>query len=79
MKRLTNFKLILFTIIFIAIIFIINTYGIDNIRNEVKNLGIWAPFAIVLLRSTSIIIPALPSTAYSILVEISKETIFLFG
>ena len=30
-------------------------------------MGIWAPLGIYVLRFTSIVIPALPSTAYSIL------------
>ncbi|MEM7552938.1 MAG: VTT domain-containing protein [Cyanobacteria bacterium P01_A01_bin.84] len=48
-------------------IWLLNHYGIEQIRANVKQLGIWAPLGIFVLRFTSVIIPALPSTAYSLL------------
>lgn len=44
----------------------VNRVGIDQIRANVEQLGIWAPLLVLLLRLTSIVIPALPGTAYSI-------------
>lgn len=51
----------------ILIIGLIQRYGISQLRNNVEGLGIWAPLALFLLRFTSVIIPALPGTAYSVL------------
>ncbi|MEM7580236.1 MAG: TVP38/TMEM64 family protein [Mastigocoleus sp.] len=48
-------------------IWLLNRYGIEQIRANVKQLGIWAPIGIFVLRFTSVVIPALPSTAYSLL------------
>ncbi len=42
-------------------------YGIEPLRNAVEGMGIWAPLGIMLLRGISIILPALPSSAYSLL------------
>ncbi len=53
---------------FIVISFLlINKYGIEVLREQVRLMGYFAPAGIFTLRFTSIIIPALPSTAYSIL------------
>ncbi|MDY6938540.1 MAG: VTT domain-containing protein [Cyanobacteriota bacterium] len=41
--------------------------GIEQIRADVDRLGIWAPLALLSLRSVSIVVPAIPSTAYSVL------------
>ena len=57
----------LFILAIIAGIFILNKYGIEELRSEVRNLGYFAPLGIFALRSISIVIPALPSTAYSFL------------
>lgn len=51
----------------ILIIWIIQRYGISQLRANVESLGVWAPLALFFLRFTSVIIPALPGTAYSIL------------
>ncbi|MEM7714236.1 MAG: VTT domain-containing protein [Cyanobacteria bacterium P01_A01_bin.68] len=45
----------------------INQVGIEQIRANVDKLGIWAPIALILLRTVSVVIPAIPSTAYSLL------------
>ncbi|MEO1146569.1 MAG: VTT domain-containing protein [Cyanobacteria bacterium J06638_22] len=50
----------------LAIIFV-NQVGIEQIREDVARFGIWAPAIVLLLRLTSIVIPVLPGTAYSIL------------
>ncbi len=45
----------------------VNQVGIEQIRANVDKLGIWAPIALLLLRTVSVVIPAIPSTAYSVL------------
>lgn len=56
-------------------IWFINRVGIDQIRTNVAQFGIWAPLIILLLRLSSIVIPVLPGTAYAIL----SGTIFGFA
>lgn len=48
-------------------IVLLNRYGIEQLRSQVAQLGWWAPVALIALRAVSVIIPALPSTAYSLL------------
>ncbi|MEM0979801.1 MAG: VTT domain-containing protein [Cyanobacteria bacterium P01_H01_bin.58] len=48
-------------------IWLVNRYGVAQLRDQVDQLGAWAPLGIFLLRFTSVVIPALPGTAYSIL------------
>lgn len=60
------FNLLLITTV-IIILYLIYNFGILELKNQVNKLGLWAPLAIFILRSASIIFPALPSTAYSIL------------
>lgn len=45
----------------------VNQVGIEQIRANVDKLGIWAPIALLLLRTVSVVVPAIPSTAYSVL------------
>lgn len=45
----------------------IQRYGVAQLRDRVEELGPLVPLGIFLLRFTSIVIPALPGTAYSIL------------
>lgn len=45
----------------------INRVGIEQVRANVDQLGVWAPLAVVSLRMVSVVVPAIPSTAYSIL------------
>ena len=51
----------------VAAITFVNQVGIEQIRANVDKLGIWAPTALLLLRTVSVVIPAIPSTAYSVL------------
>lgn len=51
----------------IFLIWIIQRYGVSQLRDNVETLGVWAPLALFFLRFTSVIIPALPGTAYSVL------------
>lgn len=48
-------------------IWLVNRYGVAQLRSQVEQLGAWAPFGIFVLRFTSVVIPALPGTAYSVL------------
>ena len=67
-EKLKKFLLIaLFTSAFILLVFLIQTYGIEPLRNAVKEMGIWAPLGILILRGISVILPALPSSVYSLL------------
>ncbi len=52
---------------FILLVFLIQTYGIEPLRSAVKDMGIWAPIGILILRGISVILPALPSSVYSLL------------
>ncbi|MEM9274550.1 MAG: VTT domain-containing protein [Cyanobacteria bacterium P01_F01_bin.143] len=54
-------------IIIVVVIALIKKFGIEQIRADVQSFGIWAPGILLLLRSVSIVLPAIPSTAYSIL------------
>ncbi len=60
-------SIIFFTSILVILIYLIQNYGIEPLRNKVEGMGIWAPFGILILRGISIILPALPSSAYSLL------------
>ncbi|MEM7772547.1 MAG: VTT domain-containing protein [Cyanobacteria bacterium P01_E01_bin.6] len=63
-------KVLWFVAIVIAVALItwlVNRYGVSQLREQVDQLGVWAPLAIFLLRFTSVVIPALPGTAYSVL------------
>tara|TARA_Y100000589_G_scaffold331986_1_gene388406 strand:- start:5009 stop:5641 length:633 start_codon:yes stop_codon:yes gene_type:complete len=61
------FTIIFFVALAVVIIYLIQNYGIDPLRNRVESMGIWAPLGILVLRGISIILPALPSSAYSLL------------
>lgn len=55
-------------ILLVALITVlVHRYGITQLRDQVEQLGVWAPLGIFLLRFTSVVIPALPGTIYSIL------------
>ncbi|WP_320667647.1 TVP38/TMEM64 family protein [Prochlorococcus sp. MIT 1307] len=65
--RVNILKLILVVIILIGLLCVINLIGVEDIKGNIESLGLLAPLAIFILRFTSVIIPALPSTAYSLL------------
>ena len=68
MRQLRKVLLIVLSVVaFILLVFLIQTFGLEPLRNAVKNMGIWAPLGILILRGISIILPALPSSAYSLL------------
>ncbi len=67
LKRIIGF-VILALVIAVPII-VLQQLGIDKaqIQAAVERMGIWAPVGLFVLRFTSVIIPALPGTAYSVL------------
>ena len=63
-------KVLKFSLIILLVvlgIWLLNTYGMEQIRAKVAQLGVWAPLGIFALRFISVVIPALPSSAYSLL------------
>ena len=52
---------------FLFVIYLITTSGIDDLKVYLESKGATASIIIFLLRFLSVIIPALPSTAYSLL------------
>ena len=61
------------TIQFVAIallvvlaVVLINQYGMVALRAQVERMGVWAPLGLFALRFSSVVIPALPGTAYAI-------------
>ena len=68
MSRLrTGLKISAWVAIFIVAVVYLQQYGIAPLQNAVKEMGIWAPLGLFLLRGVSIILPALPSSVYSLL------------
>lgn len=53
--------------LFILAVVALQRYGIEPLQAAVKTMGFWAPFGLFLLRGISIILPALPSSIYSLL------------
>ena len=71
MPRFRRFLLIAAVIAGLAVLFqIIKANGLwptrEEIELQVKTLGIWAPLALFSLRGVSIVLPALPSTVFSL-------------
>ena len=52
---------------FIIVVVLLQRYGIAPLQETVKQMGFWAPLGLFLLRGVSIILPALPSSIYSLL------------
>lgn len=70
MKRQTFLQIFQFiaVVLLIAIaIVLIQRLGVAQLRERVDQWGVWAPLGLFLLRFTSVVIPALPGTAYAIL------------
>ncbi|MEM1253841.1 MAG: VTT domain-containing protein [Cyanobacteria bacterium P01_H01_bin.21] len=66
-RRAKWLKFVGIAIATIGVIWVIQHYGISRLRENVETLGVWAPLALFFLRFTSVVIPALPGTAYSVL------------
>jgi uncharacterized membrane protein YdjX (TVP38/TMEM64 family) len=70
MKQRRFLKILRFIAIILLIslaIWLVQRYGVAQLRAQVEQWGAWAPAGIFLLRFTSVVIPALPGTAYAIL------------
>ncbi|MGC6483605.1 MAG: TVP38/TMEM64 family protein [Synechococcus sp.] len=53
--------------LFILAIVALQQYAIEPLKAAVEQMGFWAPLGIFVLRGVSIILPALPSSIYSLL------------
>ena len=68
MRKIRKFlSIVLIVGIVIFIVSFIQIYGIEPLRSAVEEMGIWAPLGIFALRGISVILPALPSSVYSLL------------
>ena len=68
MSRLrTGLKISAWVAVFIVAVVYLQRYGIAPLQSAVNDMGIWAPLGLFLLRGVSIILPALPSSVYSLL------------
>ena len=68
MSRLkTGLKFSAWVAVFIVAVVYLQRYGIAPLQSAVNDMGIWAPLGLFLLRGVSIILPALPSSVYSLL------------
>lgn len=68
MSALKNvLKISTYVALFIVAVFYLQRYGIEPLQAAVKTMGFWAPLGLFLLRGISIILPALPSSIYSLL------------
>jgi uncharacterized membrane protein YdjX (TVP38/TMEM64 family) len=68
MSRLkTALKISAWVAVFVVVVVYLQRFGIAPLQNAVKGMGIWAPLGLFLLRGISIILPALPSSVYSLL------------
>ena len=68
MSRLkTGLKVSAWVAIFIVAVVYLQRYGISPLQEAVESMGWWAPLGLFLLRGVSIILPALPSSVYSLL------------
>ena len=52
-------------VLIIAVVYL-QRYGIGPLKEAVDDMGFWAPLGLFLLRGISIILPALPSSVYSL-------------
>lgn len=66
-KIIKLIELSLIVLLVVLAIWFVNRVGIEQIRANVAQFGIWAPLVVMLLRLSSIVLPVLPGTAYSIL------------
>ena len=66
-KLIAIAKLIAIILVVASGVWLVNRIGVEQIRSSVEQLGAWAFLAVGGLRLTSVILPALPGTAYSVL------------
>ena len=66
-KVLKIAKIAVYSALFVVAVVFLQRYGIAPLQEAVKQLGWWAPVGLFVLRGVSIILPALPSSVYSLL------------
>lgn len=66
-KLLKIVRFVLIVLLVASLIWWINKVGIEQIRANIEQFGIWVPVVLLMLRMVSIVIPALPGTVYSVL------------
>ena len=60
------FQFVAIALLVVVAVVLINQYGMAALRAQVERMGVWAPVGLFALRFSSVVIPALPGTAYSI-------------
>ena len=60
-------KISVWVAVFVVAVVFLQRYGIEPLRGAVEDMGFWAPLGLFTLRGISIILPALPSSVYSLL------------
>ena len=66
-KVLKIAKIAVYASLFVVAVVFLQRYGIAPLQEAVKQMGWWAPVGLFVLRGVSIILPALPSSVYSLL------------
>lgn len=66
-KALILLRGILIGLLIVGVVWLLQSIGIEQVRDRVAEFGIWAPAIVFALRLTSVIVPVLPGTAYAIL------------
>ncbi len=64
---LGSLRLVGIGILLLALMGGVHWFGLERVRVQVEQFGVWAPLALMGLRFTSILFPAIPSTVYSLL------------
>ena len=60
-------ELSLIVLSIVGAVWLTNRVGIEQIRDNVAQLGVWTPFIIMLLRLFCIVVPVFPGTVYAVL------------
>ncbi|MBE9060573.1 TVP38/TMEM64 family protein [cf. Phormidesmis sp. LEGE 11477] len=60
------FQWVAIALLVVLAVVLINRYGMATLQAQVERMGVWAPIGLFALRFSSVVIPALPGTAYSI-------------
>ena len=66
-KLIKIVRFILILLLVASLIWWVNKVGIEQIRTNIEQFGVWVPIVLLMLRMVSIVIPALPGTVYSVL------------
>jgi uncharacterized membrane protein YdjX (TVP38/TMEM64 family) len=66
-KSLTVLRWMLIGLLIALVVWLINRIGLEQVRAQVEQWGIWGPAIVFGLRFTSVLVPVLPGTAYAVL------------